>query len=70
MNPTNNFFSIEEIDNGERRFYSWEFLDKFLILLRVENDCSADALIAEIVNINEINFVVCGKISSKIVVFR
>jgi hypothetical protein len=70
FNSTNNFFSIDNIDNDERRFYSWEFLNEFLILLRAENERSANALEAGIVNINEINFVACGKFSSKLVVFK
>ena len=70
FNSTNIFFSIDNIDNDERRFCSWEFLNEFLILLRAENERSADPLEAGIININEINFVACGKFSFKLVVFK
>lgn len=65
-----NLFSIDNINNNERRFYSWEFLNEGLILLRTENDRSADALVAGTVSVNEINSVICGKFSSRFVVFK
>jgi len=70
FNSTNNFFCIDNINNDERRFCSWEFLDEFLILLWTKNERSADVLVAGIVSTNEINFVACGKFSSKFVVFK
>jgi hypothetical protein len=70
FNSTNIFFSIDNIDNDKRQFCSWEFLNEFLIILRAENERSADALEARIVNINVINFVAYGKFSSKLVVLN